>query len=140
MFKPSDPQHYLNWAPLSCWAMFWSLQTNVKETVTHFCPSSIFQTDVFYGIRCLTPLPKMALLVFISCSLCIPFKITVSQQNFTCNPLQTYEFPDTVEYGNSKSVYDLFDSLNSSIHSQKYPSEESLNVQSHIIFLNFSNI
>lgn len=84
--------------------MFWSLWTDVKETISHFYLSSVFQTNEFYGVRCWTPFPKMALLVFISCSQCVPFKITDSQQHLAFNFLQICGFPDLAGYGNSENV------------------------------------
>lgn len=66
---------------------------------------------------------------FYSCSSCIPLCAIL------CRPVGFQTQLDMVIL----SVSDLFDSLNNSIHGQNYPSEESLNVQSHIIFLNFSN-
>lgn len=58
-------------------------------------------------------LPKMALVTFISCSQCIPFKIADSQKNFTGSLPQIYGFLDIVGYDNSKSDYNLFYSFNS---------------------------
>lgn len=62
--------------------------------------------------------------------------MTDTQQNFTGSLPQTYRFSDIVGYGNSKSVYDLFYSFNS-IHTQKSPNEESLNMWCQVTFLNF---
>lgn len=68
-----SPQCYLNWASQTCWATFWPLWTDVKETRSHFCPSSVLQTYGFCGARCCTSLSKMALLIFSFCSQSIPF-------------------------------------------------------------------
>lgn len=82
-----------------------------KRNNKSFLPFTCFPDVRVLWSDVLDPLSKMALLIFISCSQCIPFKITDSQQHVSCNLLQTDGFPDLGEYGNSKSVTYLIDSI-----------------------------
>lgn len=133
-----SPQSHLNQAPWGCWVRLWSLWRDVKKKtpINWFCSLPVFlDMDSMEWDARPKHLSKMALLIFISCSQCIPFKIADSQKNFTGSLPQIYGFLDIVGYDNSKGDYDIFYSFNSTC-SQKYPNEESFNMWYHVIFKN----